>query len=356
MNSILVITYGGLGDILLTTPLIKSLRAAWPNARIDVYLQDGRETMLQGCPDINEIHVSRGRRGPKSYWSFIRRFWQKYDLALSVRTSDRQILYARFAGKQSCSLVPESGQNSWWKRLILTGSTPCLHSRHCAIDILALAGLLDIPAITECSLPRDPASEKKLASLLPDNTSLDRCACLHMTPRNPYKDWTAHGWQEVARHLESRGMTLLLLGAPTARDEHIIADFSKDNSIPVINLCGKLSLADSAYLLEHCRLYVGLDTAMTHLASTCECPTVALYGKELPHYMPYHRHLQDSPYEKEAPSILRSEHVRVVTGTCDCGPGVFRCAAQASQPGACMQALTQESVLSAIEMTLAESA
>ena len=51
---ILVITLRRLGDVLLTTPLIRTIRLGFPRAELDVLTFRGCEQMLAGNPDIDE--------------------------------------------------------------------------------------------------------------------------------------------------------------------------------------------------------------------------------------------------------------------------------------------------------------
>ena len=43
-----------MGDVLLTTPLIRSLRVAYPHAAIDALVFTGTEDMLEGNPDVRQ--------------------------------------------------------------------------------------------------------------------------------------------------------------------------------------------------------------------------------------------------------------------------------------------------------------
>ena len=60
---ILVVSLRRIGDLLLTTPLIRSLRRAWPDARIDVLVFKGTDRILAGNPDIDDRHRHAGAAG-----------------------------------------------------------------------------------------------------------------------------------------------------------------------------------------------------------------------------------------------------------------------------------------------------
>ena len=60
---ILVVSLRRLGDVLLTTPLIRSMRRAWPDAAIDVLVFAGTAGIVEGNPDIDRVIAMPARRG-----------------------------------------------------------------------------------------------------------------------------------------------------------------------------------------------------------------------------------------------------------------------------------------------------
>ena len=57
---ILVVALRRLGDVLLTTPLIRSMRRAWPDATLDVLVFADTAGILEGNPDIDRIICDAG--------------------------------------------------------------------------------------------------------------------------------------------------------------------------------------------------------------------------------------------------------------------------------------------------------
>ena len=54
-HSVLVIVTRRIGDVLLTTPLIRTLKRAWPGAAIDVLVFEGTAGVLASNPDIRSV-------------------------------------------------------------------------------------------------------------------------------------------------------------------------------------------------------------------------------------------------------------------------------------------------------------
>src|SRR5262249_52636080 len=98
--SILVITLRRLGDVLMTTPLIRTLRRRWPQAALEVLVFSGSERMLKGNPDIDRIPPLPPRPATAEMIALARQLWRRYDLAVSTQAGDRPTFLAWLAGRR----------------------------------------------------------------------------------------------------------------------------------------------------------------------------------------------------------------------------------------------------------------
>ena len=108
---VLVIALRRLGDVLLTTPLIRSIKESYPQASIDALVFAGTEGILTGNPDLRDVITLPQRPRLSETLLSVVRLFRRYDLAVSVQTGDRPIALAVIAGRQSAGPVePEIGR------------------------------------------------------------------------------------------------------------------------------------------------------------------------------------------------------------------------------------------------------
>ena len=86
---ILVIALRRLGDVLLTTPLIRSVKRAYSDASVDALVFEGTGGILSGNPDVDSVIAIPARPSTGETLSLLRRLARRYDLALSTQSGDR---------------------------------------------------------------------------------------------------------------------------------------------------------------------------------------------------------------------------------------------------------------------------
>jgi heptosyltransferase-3 len=266
---ILVVALRRLGDVLLTTPLIRSLKRAFPDAAIEALVFAGTEGILAGNPDLAGV-ITMPPRAAAGCFGLVQSLWRQYDLALSTQSGDRPTLLAWIAGRVSGGPVTPTGAIAWLKRMALDHPVATDEARHRVEEVLELATVLGIPAVRELVCPSGPLR----TDLLPKGDY----AVIHAGPMFRYKRWTAEGWRALAASLAQRGLAVVATGGPDDR-RYCDEVWSPGARVPVVRrVDGMLTWPELAGLIGRARVYIGPDTSVTHLAAATGAMTVALYG------------------------------------------------------------------------------
>jgi len=316
-GTVLVISLRFLGDVLLTTPLIRSLRRAWPRAQIDALVFAGTEGMLEGNPDLRQVHTT-ARGEPHARW---RRLWRNYDLAVVAETADRPHLLGWVAARRRAGLLPAEVGKAWWKRLLLAQGVvaPLDVARPVAYQRLAEAmGIEWNPETVAPTADLPPAAWRELLGFDPAS---ERFAILHLAPRFRYKRWNIPGWNALMQWLVREGLRIVITGGPDEGERAYVREVLAGARVAASDVGGRLRFAQTADLLRRASLYVGPDTATTHLAAACDTPTVALFGPTDPRlWGPRPRRGLEAAYVKVATLQRRANVALVQEPSLDCVP------------------------------------
>jgi heptosyltransferase-3 len=260
---------------------MRSVKAAWPEAALDVLVFEGTEGIVAGNGDVRTVLTVPARPRPLQHLTFILGLLRRYDVALSTQHGDRGTLYAFFAGRWRAGLLNATRKESWKRRLLHRWVPFDDRNTHTVRMNLALAGTLGIEPHAAVAVSWRPGHTEQVDSLL-HGSPADRVAVLHTYPNFNYKMWHRDGWSDVARWLDERRYRVVLTGGSDPKEVAYVAEMAHNMPPGSINAAGKLSLAASACLVSRARLYVGPDTALTHVAAALGIPTVALYGPTNP--------------------------------------------------------------------------
>ena len=345
---VLVVVTRRIGDVLLATPLIRSLRRAWPDAAIDVLVFAGTEGVLAANPDVRRVITVAERPGWWRHLALLLEIARRYDIALSVVPSDRPTLYAWLAGRWRAGLVPDERKHRWKTLLLQRWVAFDNLNTHTVLMHLALAGTLDIPSSHDVIAAWRGQDRSELERQLPFALN-EPYAVLHTFPKFNYKMWRREAWVEVAQWLQARGVHVALSGGGDADELEYVDAIARQ--IPgAINLAGKLTLGQVACLLANARAYVGPDTAVTHMAAALGIPVIALYGPTDPvKWGPWPaRYARDAnPWRRHG--TQRVNNVTLIQGNAACAPcfneGCDRNVASFSD---CLQQLPASKVIAAL--------
>jgi len=349
---ILVVCTRQLGDVLLTTPLIRAARERWPAAAIDVLGFGGTLGMLRGNPDVGELIEVPAGSGWIASRRLLGRLWRRYDLALIAQYSDRAHLYGFFAARRRSGQVTRE-RKSWWKRALLCHEVPMDDTQsHAVVQKLRLLEPWGLPRGAALVAPPPADLPRALAAQL-----APPYAVLQTPTAVAYKQWPIAHWRTLVAELLARGLQVVLTGAPLPADRAVVdavkAGF--DAAGRVVDAAGAIDLAQVGTLLRGAAVYVGGDTSITHLAAACDVAVVALYGPIDPRYFgpwPPSATL-DVPYVAHA-LVQRAGATTVLQGSPPCVPcDRAGCLDRNDSASACLLTLAPARVVAEVDRVLA---
>jgi heptosyltransferase-3 len=339
---VLVVALRRLGDVLLTTPLIRSIKRAFPAAAIEALVFSGTEGILAGNPDLAKVIAMPQRPNAGETVALLRRLAWRYDVALSTQSGDRPTILAWLAGRQSVGPIEPNGLSSMVKRLALSRCYVVDRQHHRVRDVLRLAELLGIAAVPEIVCPTGEVRANLVLA--------QPFAVIHAAPMFTYKRWTMDGWRALAAALRQRGLAVVTSGAKS--DRAYLDEVWRDGE--VTRLDGELEWPELAATIAAARAYVGPDTAVTHLAAATGTPTVALYGPTDPRlWGPWPVGGLDLPWAA-AGTIQQRGNVWLVQNPLSCLPCQLEgCLRRLDSFSQCLDELIAAQVISAVDQALA---
>jgi len=355
MRSALVVCTRRIGDVLLATPVVRSLKTALPHLMIDMLVFEGTQDIVSANQDIRRIWTIPERPTIGKHLKLLCSMWRRYDVALSVLAGDRPTFHAWAAGRYRIgTLLPDN--KSRWKQRLLHEWIPFDNLQtHTIVMNLRLLESLKIKLLGTPIVTWTQDDENSVQSMFPQMRDARRYAVLHISPKFAYKTWTVSGWVALGRWLVDRGMGVVVTGVESGQEaycEQVI------QGLPgAVNLVGRVTLPALGCLLSRAALYIGTDTAVSHMAAAVGVPAVVLFGPSNP--------VKWGPWPKDFPPTTQSPWVRqgsqrqgnvfLLQGEGECVPCFAEgCDHHINSLSDCLQQLSVQRAIQAVETILGE--
>ncbi len=271
---ILIVQTSFLGDVVLTTPLMVSLKESYPECSFSWVTTPEAAPILRNDPWIEHVITFDKNRSERSLRALFSKAKEistyKFDRVYGVQRSWRTALLLSLSG------IPERIGFTESRLSFLYSETRSRNStvKHEVLRNLALLGDSQHRALRVI-----PAAKDRFIS--PDGREFDpsRSVVIGVGSAWATKRWTLGGFVAVAKMIVDRGLTPVLLGgqADQARAEIVAEEVPQ-----AINLaCG---LDESISLVNQCAAVVCHDSLLLHLASAFGKPTVAIFCSTVPDF------------------------------------------------------------------------
>ena len=302
-----------LGDVVLSLPLLDMVKAEHPNCEVDYLVPAGMGDFLKCDPRVRRV-IEHVRGGP----SYLPRILGRYDWAFSTNGSDRGVISVTVAGSRKRLALVDTRLPflKRWKQFALTHAVPMPQQRPVISWCTALARAAGLnPVRCHAEVYRNPSHESMVDRFLGRAGALARpYLVVHPFSRYAYKQWDM---ERVARAsdaiAERHGLVPIWTGSGAASERtQIEAVAARTRHRPVLCL-GDLDLNALTCLIARSRLYIGMDTAITHLAATTLTPIVALYGPTpTVYWSPWNNRSPVDQAFPTSPGSFRNGHISVL--------------------------------------------
>ena len=300
-KNILVINTMHIGDLMLVTPALRTLRANYPQAHIALLTDRILADLVRCNENIDECILidKHGRdKGILALIRFIRQIRKRhFDLVINYHRNERASAIASFSGgKNIVGYAQPFFQRFFdhWMPNLAMADTPkdkVMHQTLCHLKVLQEAAgctKLDDRGL-EMWLP--PEEEKKASDLWQKEFAEDdRVIAFNIGASWMTKRWIDAYFAECADHFIQEGYHIAFLGGPTdvAIVKACIEKMKEKDSPKVHVFTGKVSLTVLAGLLRRCCLFLTTDSGPMHVGVAMNVPIVTMFGASpVPTFYPY---------------------------------------------------------------------
>lgn len=268
MSRLLFVTLSNIGDVVMTTPALRALHDAYPEARIDVVADPRSSELLTHCPYLGDRFHRIKREGSAGLFQLVRILRRRrYDAIVDLRTDFLPWLL-RGARRSARWQAPAHG--------------PHAVEQHFAVARRVLPAPCAIP---DTFIWTSSAEDARAAALL-DALPGPRRLVLAPGANWPGKRWPVGHYAALAGELREDFDSLVLLG--NAADIAEAGAKLDALALPTLNLMGRTSLLEATAIMRQATVFVGNDSGLGHLASAAGIPSVTVFGPGRPErYRPW---------------------------------------------------------------------
>ncbi len=331
---ILVVRLRLIGDVALTTPLLRALRRRYPDAQLTYVVEPGAAPIVRDNPHINTLLVvpkARGLARLRDDLSIARRLHHEmFDIAIDLHGGPRAAWLTWASGAPTRIGYNIKGRSWMYSHVVQrTADEAPRHSVVNQWDLLAPLGIAPgDPASYPLEMVEDPQAAAGVERRLREAgiSRIHPLIVIHVSAGNPFRRWPRESFEALVLTLARRDparRVILTSGPSDAHAASAIADAARVTLGPLAHAVpdlGEFDLAELRALVGRAAVYIGGDSGPLHVAATTATPIVALLGPTLPERsMPW----RDPRWFSEAvdAGALECRPCRQRT----CAPGDFRC-------------------------------
>ena len=277
---ILVIQFRQIGDVLLSTPVLRALRMAYPQSHIAFLTEPSPGRVLQGNTLIDEVILRPRHTSWREQWDLIRTMRrQRFDLVIDLIGNPRSAVLTRLSGARHRLAFARFPRSLLYTMLVSHHQPIPEYTVAKRLRLLEPLGIqaTDVTPVLSYS-PHDQAA---VTAFLQTQaiTADDLLICIDPTHHVPTRQWPGASFSTLVDMLSTRlrARVVLLWGPGEAEQVQAIAAAAHTHPA----LIPAWGLQTLAALLARADLFVGCNSSPLHIAVSQGIPTVSIMGSTL---------------------------------------------------------------------------
>ena len=268
----LILRFSSIGDIVLTTPVIRCLKQQYPDAEVHFATKKQFKVLVENNPYIDKYFLLEDTLSDfiKSLQS------QSYDYIIDLHNNLRTSIIKFRLGKPSFSF-DKLNFEKWLLVNLKINRMPDIHIVERYLKTVETLGVKNDNQGLDYFIPSD--QHINLESILGDKPTFIAYAIggQHFTKKLPVTRII-----ELCSKINSK---IILLGG---KEDEAVGDIVKEAlGDKIFNACGKYSLNQSASILKQAEYVISHDTGLMHIAAALKKKVVSIWGNTVPEFGMY---------------------------------------------------------------------
>jgi heptosyltransferase-2 len=316
---ILIIRFSSIGDVVLTTPVLRCLKLQVPGVELHYLTKPGFKILLEHNPYVHQIHYLDKHPIAKGYE--LRK--EHFDVVIDLHHNLRTAMIKGVLGVKAYSF-PKLNVEKFLAVNFKIFKLPAIHIVDRYLQTTQSLGVKNDGAGLDYFIP-EADYVLQFNGFKPKENKYYTWAigAQHFTKRLPN--------QRVIDLAQKLSYPIVLLGGKEDQvNAAIIAEALGKNCI---NACGQLNLNQSAFMVQHSMHLYTNDTGMMHIAAALKVPITSFWGNTLPEFgmSPYYGEQQVEQHVVEVKGLSCRPCSKI--GFDRCPKGHFKCMAHSTSSG-----------------------
>ncbi|MCC6818038.1 MAG: glycosyltransferase family 9 protein [Bacteroidia bacterium] len=262
---ILILRFSSIGDIVLTTPVLRCLKTQKPEHEIHYATKKQYHGLLSNNPYIDKLHLLEG--STTNFTSSLKK--ENFDLIIDLHNNLRTVnIWSILRVKRY--KIDKLNWEKWLMVRLKVNVLPYIHIVDRYMDTISHLGIINDGKGLDYFIPN---STEISQFNLPDNYFVYALGAQHTTKKLP-----------LSKQIElcnSLNQNIVLIGGK----EDIQAGISLSEQCKnTINLCGKLNIDQSALIMKNSLKVIAHDTGMMHIAAALNKTIISIWGNTIPEF------------------------------------------------------------------------